>query len=116
MGGTPVSLRMPSSLHFLDQLSSSMSHLGQISAEGLGWSACVSLSTTSGRQLRFEGNLGDLHRAVERTDAKGLWPGEDSSSLDVKLRLFSVHLDEALETAPEGARRLRFLSCGVVAA
>lgn len=92
-----------------------MSHLGQISAEGLGWSACVSLSTTSGRQFRFEGNLGDLHRAVERTDAEGLWPGEEASSLEVKLRLFSVHLQEAIATAPEGARRLRFQSYGVVA-
>lgn len=100
---------------FLEELSAVTAHLGQISAEGLGWSACVSLSTTSGRQFRFEGNLGDLHRAVERTDAKGLWSGEDSSSLEVKLRLFSVHLQEAVETAPEGARGLRFLSFGVVA-
>ena len=113
--GTLIGLHMPSSARFLNQLSSAMAPLGEISVEGAGWSARVVLSTTSGRHLRFEGNLGDLHRAVQKTNADGLWPGEDASSLDVKLRLFSVHLYEAIATAPEGARRLRFQSYGVVA-
>ena len=101
---------------FLNKLNAVCSHLGQITAEGTGSASTVTLDTNDGRTFAFEGHLGDIYHAVDKTDASGLWPGEDATSIEVKLRLFSVHLYEAIETAPKGARTLELHSYGVVAA
>ncbi|WAP50778.1 hypothetical protein OL239_12260 [Arthrobacter sp. ATA002] len=106
---------MPDCARFLTQLSAAAAHLGVIESEGGGGAARVSLRSNDGRLFSFDEDAAGIHRAVERIDAGGLWPGEDASSAAIKLRLFSVHLDEALETAPGDAHRLSLRSYGVVA-
>jgi hypothetical protein len=54
--------------------------------------------------------LAEILEAVQRTDSSGLF-----DSLDGPLRLFSVHIMEALELAPDGATRLELREYGVVA-
>ena len=106
---------MPDYDHFLAMLSAVCSHLGRMSAEGSGGTATVTVQAVDGREMVFAGNLSEVYEAVEKTDASGLWPGEDDTSIEVKLRLFSVHLHEAIETAPYDARSLSLRSYGVVA-
>ncbi len=101
--------------HFLAELVAVTADIARISVEGQGGSARVIVHAMDGRQLPFEGTLADLYRAVENTDAEGLYPDEDASSVDTKLKLFSVHVLEALDTAPAGATRLTFRHFGVVA-
>ena len=102
---------------FLAQLSAAAAHLGVISCGGGGRTALVTLRTHDGRVFSFDEDLAGIRRAVELTDADGLWSDTaDAPSLAGRLRLFSVHLYEAVETAPAGAHRLSCHSYGVVAA
>ncbi|TDK26375.1 hypothetical protein E2F48_04015 [Arthrobacter crusticola] len=101
--------------HFIAALSDVTTDVARISVEGEGGSAQVIVQAPNGRKLPFDGTLDDVYTAVENTDAEGLYPGEDASSIDTKLKLFSVHIYEALETAPDNATLLRLRSFGVKA-
>lgn len=106
---------MPNYDDFAAQLSVVTEGLGEIMLHGEGESATVVMRVAGSRTLMFEGTLRDLYRAVEATDATGLYSDEEASSLTGRLKLFSVHLEEALETAPRGARYLEYRSFGLVA-
>ena len=99
---------------FLQQLSAAVASMGLISSDGGG--SAVSLHAYDGRVFCFDTDLAGMRAAVERTDTSGLWPGtDDETPLTAKLRLFSVHLYEALETAPADAVHLSFRHYGIVA-
>ena len=106
---------MPDYDRFLAALCAAAAHLGTIAAEGGGGSARVRLRTCKGREFVFDEDLAGTYRAVEGISAEGLFSGEEIPPGAAKLRLFSVHLYEALETAPPGAHRLALHSYGVVA-
>ncbi|MBJ2122306.1 hypothetical protein I6N91_15085 [Arthrobacter sp. MSA 4-2] len=68
-----------------------------------------------GRRFVFAQTLAQTHAAVSRIDGEVLADPADSSPLEGQLRLFSVHVWEALATAPGDAGTLRITSSGVTA-
>ncbi|RJT95240.1 hypothetical protein D6T65_16745 [Arthrobacter frigidicola] len=68
-----------------------------------------------GRRFVFAQTLAQMHAAVSRIDGEVLSDAADSSPLEGQLRLFSVHVMEALDTAAGDATTLRITSSGVVA-
>jgi hypothetical protein len=101
--------------HFIAALSDVTTDIARIFVEGEGGSAQVIVQAMNGRQLPLDGTLDDVYTAVENTDADGLYSGKDVSSIDTKLKLFSVHIYEALETASGSAKRLSLRPSGVKA-
>lgn len=83
---------------------------GELETDGFNAFSRVSIVARDGRRFVFDADLEHVRRTVERTDADGSFGGADGS-----LRLFSVHVMEALEMAPDGATRLELREYGVVA-
>ncbi|CAA9264808.1 MAG: hypothetical protein AVDCRST_MAG83-3199 [uncultured Arthrobacter sp.] len=73
------------------------------------------LLSPDGRRFVFAQTLAQMHAAVSRIDGEVLSDPADSSPLEGQLRLFSVHIWEALETAAGDAGTLRITYYGVVA-
>ncbi|MFB0834255.1 hypothetical protein ACX8Z9_14560 [Arthrobacter halodurans] len=95
---------------FVSDLRRMTSEDGDLESDGLDALSRVSIVGRDGRRLVFDAGLAKILEAVQRIDSSGLFDSPDGP-----LRLFSVHLMEALEMAPDGATRLELREYGVVA-
>lgn len=95
---------------FVSDLRRITSEDGDLETDGLDALSRVSIVGRDGRRLVFDAGLAQILEAIQRIDSSGL-----SDSPDGPLRLFSVHLMEALKRAPDGATRLELREYGVVA-
>ncbi|NYD77221.1 hypothetical protein [Arthrobacter cupressi] len=100
---------------FISQLKYVLSNDGRVDVEGADGQATVAFTTRDGRRFDFRASLDEIYRLVELNDSEILSRAEDSSPLEAQLRLFSVHVWEAVETAADDARFFEVRDFGVVA-
>ncbi|WP_120522861.1 hypothetical protein [Arthrobacter celericrescens] len=98
---------------FLSRLRYVLSLDGTIESSGMGGGAQVTFVGLEGRRFEFIQSLGQIYSAVGRLDSEVLADPQDISDMQAQLRLFSVHVKEAVETAPDGARFFEVRSSGV---
>ena len=97
-----------------EQLKYRTSDDGLLEVSALDGNARVSYRWSSnGRRYEFQATFDQVIDAVERLNTSDLWPELDR--LQASMCLFSVHLYEALDTAPEGAKRLVIDKSGISA-
>jgi acyl transferase domain-containing protein len=87
---------------------------GMLEVDG-GARSRPALLSPDGRRFVFAQTLAQMHAAVSRIDGEVLSSPADSSPLEGQLRLFSVHVWEALEAAAGDAGTLRITASGVAA-
>lgn len=93
--------------------------VGQIRVEGAAADATVFIeadgNTGSPRTFRFAESLGAVSDAITIDEAtwRSTWP--DLSLTAASIAMFSVHVREAIDTAPSGATVLRQVPSGVIA-
>jgi hypothetical protein len=90
---------VPEYADFTSRLRDVLENLGTLEVEG-GAGSRPALLTPDGRRFVFAQTLAQMHAAVSRIDGEVLSDPADSSPLEGQLRLFSVHVWEAVETAP----------------
>ncbi len=103
---------MPEYADFAARLRDVLVAYGELEVDGGAGSHPVLLSP-DGRRFVFAQTLAQMYRAISRIDGEVLSDPADPSPLEGQLRLFSVHVMEALDTAPSGAGTLRITSFGV---
>lgn len=101
--------------YFVRALTAVLSPVGAIEVDGSNGQAKVAFVTPLGRRLTFLASLDELYAAVEQTDGEVLSQPDDPSPLEGKLRLFSVHVEEAIDIANDTAQNLELRRYGVIA-
>ncbi|OUM39955.1 hypothetical protein [Arthrobacter sedimenti] len=101
--------------NFVSDLRSVLASAGTLRVIGEGGAASVSLRTDDDREYTFMGSLADIYTAVSRNDPEILSRASDKSVMEGQLRLFSVHVEEAIDTASTDAHLLELKSFGIVA-
>lgn len=100
---------------FVELLGNALSNDGFLEVPSTEGRANLTFVTGSGRRFTFRASLDEVFDAVEKLDGEILSDAEDCSPLLGQLRLFSVHVEEAVELASEDAVHLELRSSGVVA-
>jgi hypothetical protein len=100
---------------FIAQLKYVLSPDGRVEVKGEDGRATVAFVTQAGRRFDFRENVDEIYTLVERSDSEILSSPEDRSPLGAQLRLFSVHVGEAVATAADDARFFEVRNYGVVA-
>jgi hypothetical protein len=104
---------------FAVELMVGLGDVGSIRVGGSGPDATVFLAVYDGtdnvREYRFAQSLTEIEHAITIDDEawRSMWP--DWSLTAASVAMFSVHLQEAIDTAPLGATVLRLVPDGVVA-
>lgn len=96
------------------KLSYHLSDLGTLTLYPFSENGILFLSVQeSGRKFGFECIFKDVMKHVMETDGETLWP--DMDPLSAKMSLFSVHVEEAVSLAPDGAYLLAWGAKGLEA-
>ncbi|MET0978127.1 MAG: hypothetical protein ABWX63_04860 [Paeniglutamicibacter terrestris] len=93
---------MDSFQHFYDRFSYRLSGLATVEVSPPDWNGTISLHVIeSMKTFIFDRDCSEVFKGVEGVAEEGLWPEMDP--MEAKLSLFSVHVEEAIDLAPEGS-------------
>lgn len=104
---------------FAAELTTGLRDVGQVRFEGEGDDSIIFIkrsdSTEAPGEYRFAETLREISEAITIDEATwhSTWP--DRSLTAASIAMLSVHIQEAIGTAPRGATILRLVSGGVVA-
>lgn len=75
----------------------------------------VRLRTSDGREYAFDAPLAGILEGISANDPEIMAHPDDEIALSGQLRLFAIHVQEAIDTSGGGERLLQFTEYGVEA-
>jgi hypothetical protein len=98
---------------FISEMRAALVRVGTLRVSEEGPLGEVALLTGDGRNFTFEAPLAGIIEGVSVNDLEIMAHPDDETPLIGQLRLFAIHVEEAIDTWEGGVRLLEFTKYGV---